>query len=115
MKKLFIIIALFASFLLSGCNDEPKGKDFIGHWYEEGNQTHPSDIKISYEDGIYHIDVNRYQTFKIKSDDPDYKINKLEAKAESDSVLSGHGPMFPYTMRLENGKLNVGNETYVKK
>lgn len=109
MKKTtsLLAITLLSAFLLTGCND--KGKDFVGHWYQENAKNKPNDINITFSDGVYHINTNMYDPFLLE-----YDKTKLEGKAESDSVLSIIDKMKP-TMRLESGKLYYGSSVYMKK
>lgn len=106
-RILFIVFSVILSLSVLGCKDE-KGKGFIGHWYEVGEKKNPTDINISYKDGVFHVDENRaYLDIRGQT----YSISKLEAKAESDDVISGNF----FTMRLEKGKLHYNGEEYVKK
>lgn len=105
-KGFFSLLILTAVLALSGCKDD-KGAAFVGHWYQDTDKTHPNDIKISYDDGVFHIDENRYYAVGLAK----YNLNKLEAKAESDSVLKGDF----FSMRLEENKLHYNNEVYSKK
>jgi hypothetical protein len=99
-------ILLFAVVALSACKDD-KGTEFVGHWYEQSDSKHPNDINISSDNGQFHIDENRFYPVGLAQ----YHVSKLEAVAESDSVLKGNF----FTMRLENGKLLYKDEIYMKK
>lgn len=106
-KRIFMcVFCFFLSLSLLGCNE--KGKGFVGHWYEVTDRKSPTDIKITYKDGIFHIDEHKAY---IGFTGDEYSINKREAKAESDDVISGK----LFTMRLEDGKLYYNNSEYVKK
>lgn len=106
-KKMSIaIIALFTILTLAGCKDE-KGKAFVGHWYQVTEKDKPNDINISYDDGVFHVDDNRFYPVGLAR----YKLTKLEAKAASDNVLQGAN----FSMRLEDDKLYFQNDVYKKK
>lgn len=107
-KKIAIFICItFTAFILSSCKGE-KGKAFIGHWYQVDKIEYPADINIIYEDGVFHIDEN---SASIGVTSMEYSITKREAKADSDTVLTGQN----FSMRLENEKLQYNGHTYVKK
>ncbi|WP_282677484.1 hypothetical protein [Serratia marcescens] len=106
-KRILLFFMLSFMFLLNGCEDQ-KGKGFIGHWYEVTDAKYPVNINIQLEDGVFHIDENRvYPGSPVKGE---YSRDKLEAKADSDNVLSGIG----FTMRIENGELKYKDGTYKK-
>lgn len=105
-KGFLALLTLSAALTLTGCKDD-KGSAFVGHWYQETDKKHPNDINISYDDGVFHIDENRFYAVGLAK----YNLNKLEAKAESDSVLKGDF----FSMRLEESKLHYNNEVYSKK
>jgi hypothetical protein len=93
---------------LTGCKEEPKGQGFVGNWVEVDKKSAkepPMTLKITYEQGIFHIDEVSYLFGKSFN-------KKLEAKAESDTVLS----LFenPRTLRLENNSIFYHNKKLVK-
>lgn len=103
----FGIIVFLIAIVLTGCKD--KGGGFIGHWVEKTNNNNPSTIDIAYNDGVFHIDYNKYYSVGLA----DFKLKKLEAKAESEDVLniiSGMGK----TMRLNNGVIDFDNSEFIK-
>lgn len=132
-KLLAILVFVFSIVTLVGCND--KGQEFIGKWYQLTDDKYPSDIVISYGDGVFHIDVNAFDPdvaqekyLKLFNDymlgknkeRPDrskmnerdsYRKTAYEAKAISDDVLQGDG----FSLRLESGRLKYKNEVYVKR
>lgn len=106
-KILLMCLYLFIPLSLVGCKDD-KGNDFVGHWYEVTEKKNPTDIDISYKSGVFHVDENRAY---IGARRLEYSVNKMEAKADSDDVISGKF----FTMRIEGGKLFYNGEVYVKK
>ncbi|ELB5688661.1 hypothetical protein RHT52_004638 [Salmonella enterica] len=134
MKKVLSILFVFVSmFFLQACNDD-KGNDFIGEWVQVENVQYPSYILIRKEDGVFFVDVKKfdlskaekkhsedtidYMTGKSKnlpSDDVAancgndcYRVTKLEAVAASKSVLKGDA----ISLRLESGVLYFDSEAY---
>lgn len=101
-------VILFSALLtLTGCKD--KGEAFIGNWVEITNSEHPSGIKITYDNGVYHVDHNKYYPVGLAN----YRIQKMEASAESDNVLlviNGFGR----TMRLNDNVISFDNSEYKK-
>lgn len=106
-KKIsLVVITLLTMLILVGCKDE-QGKAFIGHWYQITEKDKPNDVNISYDDGVFHVDDNRFYPVGLAK----YKLKKLEAKAISDNVLQGAN----FSMRLEGDKLYFQNDVYEKK
>ncbi|MCF5715556.1 hypothetical protein NLO74_23440 [Pseudomonas tremae] len=105
-------LVLFA-FLVSGCNGG-KGDDFIGRW--EGQNTQrmykPTYVMTISKDGEnFHIDLAR--TLEASGNEkPNTSVQKFEAKAESDTVLSMLGGLA--TMRLEGGVLHFDGTEFLK-
>lgn len=132
-NALTILLSLITLCCLNGCKE--KGEDFVGSWYQLTSSNFPSEIKISYSDGVFHIDRNAFdkvvanekysQAFtdymmgkiktrpdrsKIDSKDS-YRVTYYEATALNDNVLQSDG----FSLRIENGKLKYKDEIYVKK
>lgn len=105
-RILMCVVSLILSVSLFGCND--KGQGFVGHWYEVTDRKSPTDINITYKNGIFHVDENKAYLGFVGDE---YSVKKREAKAESDDVISGES----FTMRLEDGKLYYNGGEYVKK
>ncbi|ENE6639023.1 hypothetical protein ABNR98_004432 [Salmonella enterica] len=122
MRKYFGVI-LFAAVisLLSGCDD--KGSKFVGSWEcltcVGKAYTVKQTMDIKKDGDIYHLDIHKYQNTRNNSqdiNDAKDKLIKLEAKAESDSVLSLiKSPAIlsnSSTLRIENDKIFFGNDEY---
>ncbi|AWK15629.1 hypothetical protein REG_1659 [Candidatus Regiella insecticola LSR1] len=101
------MVLLALALLLTGCKD--KGKAFVGHWVEITNNEHPTDMKITYDNGVFHIDKNEYYALGLA----DYKLKKLEATAKSDNVLTVMD-RFGKTMRLNDGVISFDNAEFKK-
>ncbi|WP_116828446.1 hypothetical protein [Pseudomonas syringae] len=112
LKKMssFFCLVLFA-FALSGCGED-KGQEFVGRWTGEnktrmGKPTYVMDISKDGE--VFHINLETTADIvgygKMKKD-----LQRLEAKAESDSVLSMAGGLA--TMRLEGKVIHFDGTTY---
>ncbi|WP_024690801.1 hypothetical protein [Pseudomonas tremae] len=110
--KALLCIVLFA-FLVSGCNGG-KGDGFIGRW--EGQNTQrmykPTYVMTISKDGDnFHIDLAR--TLEASGNEkPITSVQKFEAKAESDTVLSMRGGLT--TMRLEGDVIYFDYTTYTR-
>ncbi|MCD5996964.1 hypothetical protein KDX38_25395 [Pseudomonas sp. CDFA 602] len=107
-----ICLALFA-FALSGCGAD-KGQEFLGRWTGEnktrmGKPTYVMDISKDGE--IFHINLETTADIvgygKMKK-----TLQRFEAKAESDSVLSMAGGFA--TMRLEGSAIYFDGTTYTR-
>lgn len=99
------VIAVFV--LLVGCKE--KGHDFVGHWTNIKEPT-TSYLDISYSDSVYHVNVSsldRYLTMKVQ-------VNRLEAQAMSESVLTIHTGLGNVDMRLENNHIFFEHDVYQK-
>lgn len=107
MKKAIKLAVVAAFFVLVGCKD--KGSEFVGHWADVKDPNN-SYLDISYSDGVYHVNVSsldRYLTMKVQ-------VNRLEAQAMSDSVLTIHTGFGNVDMRLENEKIYFEQDVYQK-
>ncbi|RMS11636.1 hypothetical protein ALP72_200003 [Pseudomonas coronafaciens pv. coronafaciens] len=108
----FSCLVLFA-LSLSGCFDS-KGDDFIGRW--EGQNTQrmykPTYVMTISKDGEnFHIDLA--STWEASGNEkPITNVQKFEAKAESDTVLSMLGGLA--TMRLEGGVVHFDSTEFLK-
>lgn len=134
MNKAITIIFVFISmFILQACNDD-KGNGFIGEWVQVKSVQYPSYILIRKDDGVFFVDVKRFdfskaekkhsedtieyfsgKTKKLPSDDVAancgndcYRVTKLEAVAASKSVLKGDA----ISLRLESGVLYFDSDAY---
>jgi hypothetical protein len=132
-KAISILFVFISMFILQACNDN-KGNDFIGEWAQAKNVQYPSYILIRKDDGIFFVDVKRFdfskaekkhsedtieymtgKSKKLPSDDVAancgndcYRVTKLEAVAVSKSVLKGDA----ISLRLENGVLYFDSDAY---
>lgn len=108
----FSCLVLFAV-ALSGCF-EGKGQGFVGRWTGEDKTRmfKPSYVMDISKDGeVFH--VNRETTQDLMGDGKREKSMKLlEAKAESDTVLSMRGGLV--TMRLEGDVIYFDSTTYTR-
>ncbi|KPC48771.1 Uncharacterized protein AC509_5570 [Pseudomonas amygdali pv. morsprunorum] len=108
----FSCLVLFA-LALSGCFDS-KGDGFVGRWTGEDKTRmfKPSFVMDISKDGeVFH--VNRETTQDLMGDGKrEKRIKLLEAKAESDTVLSMRGGLV--TMRLEGDVIYFDNITYTR-
>ncbi|WP_411566815.1 hypothetical protein ACLIN3_27270 (plasmid) [Pseudomonas orientalis] len=104
-KTCAIFMILF--FFLSGCKE--KGGDFVGHWADVKNPT-TSFLDIDYSDGVYHIDVNSFDSYLTLKQ----KVVKLEGTAMSDSVLTIHAGLGNVDMRLEGDQIFFEHHVYKK-
>jgi hypothetical protein len=134
MNKAITIIFVFISmFILQACNDD-KGNGFIGEWVQVKSVQYPSYILIRKDDGVFFVDVKRFdfskaekkhsedtieyfsgKTKKLPSNDVAancgndcYRVTKLEAVAASKSVLKGDA----ISLRLESGVLYFDSDAY---
>ncbi|MBN4178749.1 hypothetical protein [Pseudomonas savastanoi] len=108
----FSCLVLFA-LTLSGCGAD-KGQEFVGRWTGEnktrmGRPTYLMDISKDGE--IFHVN------FETTADIVGYgkmekKLQRFEAKAESDSVLSMSGGLA--TMRMEGNLIYFDNTTFTR-
>lgn len=118
-KKTALFTTLIISLLLSGCKD--KGDDFLGKWKSVNpkNERAVVIIDINKNGDIFHIDVEnqRPDTFDGKTIKVDHR--RLEAKAESDDVLSlintpSLAASGGATLRLENNTISFSKKTFTK-
>lgn len=112
--KLALSLAITAS-ILSGCGSE-KGSAFEGHWVSEAPVASAEQgeivLDITADQDLYHVDVTKIARNVIQQGDTQEFKSKLEAKAESDSVLSLVGGLV--TMRLQDGKILYEDKEFVK-
>lgn len=109
LKAVLSVVVLGAALLLSGCKD--KGAAFIGHWMT--TEEHPSELTITYDEGVYHIDGKTWGVFHAIGG-ARYDVFKAEGKAESDSVLTVPSQMGNQTARIENSTLFFINREFKK-
>jgi len=134
MKKAISVLFVFISmFILQACNND-NGNDFIGEWVQVKSVQYPSYILIRKNDGVFFVDVKRFDLSKaekkhsedtieyfsgknkrLPSDDVAancgndcYRVTKLEAVAASKSVLKGDA----ISLRLESGVLYFDSDAY---
>lgn len=113
-KKMSAVICLVLfAFALSGCGDD-KGQGFVGRWTGEnktrmGKPTYVMDISKDGE--VFHVNLETTADVvgygKMEKD-----LQRLEAKAESESVLSMAGGLA--TMRMEGNVIYYDNTTYTR-
>lgn len=106
LKAIVSVVLLGAALLLTGCKD--KGEAFIGHWMT--TEAHPSELTITFDDGMYHVD---YKWWGPGGYAMQYYNDKLEAKAESESVLMTQG-LGSKPLRLEKNVLSFHQRDYKK-
>lgn len=117
MKKASLIVALTFSVLiaLTGCKEQ--GDEFIGTWsrVDKEHQTDPTKddiLTITRDEGIFHIDRKYWGMLR------NYRTEKFQARAESDSVISiiNNSPLLGSgTFSMENGKLFTPNGAEYKR
>lgn len=108
MPKIINVLSLAAFCLVAGCGEE-KGKDFIGHWQGQGSASRSS-LDISHTEGSYHIDFSYPDPVIGKK----LEVNKLEAVAESDTVLIVHAALGNVTLRLEGDTVSMEDKVFKK-
>lgn len=113
-KMWFAVMVLFVlSLCLTGCKD--KGAAFVGRWVQvevkEGKK--PSSLDIELDDGVFHVNYSWHVTFVIQEGDETLRTKKLEAKAESENVLSVIAPL-NQTMRLNENVISFDNKEFKK-
>ncbi|MCY1271826.1 hypothetical protein D9M69_120570 [compost metagenome] len=107
MKKVSLMaaMALATLFALTGCKEA--GDDFIGQWDRVQKKIPDKEdmIEISREDGVFHISNKRWSMFK--GPHGDYVTDRVQARAESEKVLSVIGGVIQVnaTYVIENGNL----------
>lgn len=122
--KLFAFASLVSVLVLTGCKEDKVDK-FTGSWeclqcVGRSGMTYTAQqtMNIKKDGDIFHIDIQKFQNSRNDSkdiNDAKEKITKLEAKAESDSVLSLiNAPAMSQlsTLRLENNVITFGNDVY---
>ncbi|WP_122383901.1 hypothetical protein [Pseudomonas savastanoi] len=108
----FSCLVLFA-LALSGCFDS-KGDGFVGRWTGEnmkrmGKPTYVMDISKDGE--IFHVNLETTADI-VGYGKMETNLQRFEAKAESDSVLSMASGLA--TMRLEGNVIYFDNTTYTR-
>ncbi|WP_456017532.1 hypothetical protein [Pseudomonas fluorescens] len=110
--KLWVVF-IFIAFFVSGCG-EGKGEGFVGKWVGKNNERmlKPSYVMIISRDGEnFHVDIATTQdAFGVGK--PTTSNRKLEAKAESNTVLSMFGGLA--TMRLEKDTLSFDGTSFTR-
>ncbi|MCY1367096.1 hypothetical protein D9M71_610750 [compost metagenome] len=104
MKKIYIFTAMafWALTGLTGCTK--KGDDFIGTWNrvdDKFDKTKEDSLIITRDDEVFHIN-RKHWGFMRK-----YETENVQARAESEKVLSSIGSNFfgTITFSIENGSL----------
>lgn len=108
MKNVSLMAALIvtAALGLVGCKDS--GEAFIGKWDRVEKKIANKDdvIEITRKEGVFHITRKHWAPFKGMRGD--YEVERLHARAESESVLAviGEG-LFnsSASFAIENGRL----------
>ncbi|KGS11459.1 hypothetical protein ALP73_200074 [Pseudomonas coronafaciens pv. garcae] len=108
----FSCLVLFAV-ALSGCGAD-KGQEFLGRWTGEnktrmGKPTYIMDISKDGE--IFHVNLETTADL-VGYGKMEKNLQRFEAKAESDSVLSIAGGLS--TMRLEDKVIYFDGTTYTR-
>ncbi|WP_346396838.1 hypothetical protein [Pseudomonas syringae] len=103
-------LVLFA-FALSGCSED-KGQEFVGRWSGEnktrmGKPTYV--MEISKDGEVFHVNLETTADI-VGYGKKEKDLQRFEAKAESDSVLSMAGGLA--TMRLEGKVIYFDGTTY---
>ncbi|WP_193432722.1 hypothetical protein [Candidatus Hamiltonella defensa] len=106
------MLLLSVALVLAGCKD--KGEAFVGHWVQVGDIEKPASLDIKFDDGVFHVNYSWHTPFIFKKGDETLRVKKLEAKAESDNVLSLING-FGQTMRLNEGVISFDNAEFKKK
>ncbi|QGG79016.1 hypothetical protein [Pseudomonas syringae] len=113
-KKMSAVICLvLCAFALSGCGDD-KGQGFVGRWTGEnktrmGKPTYVMDISKDGE--VFHVNLETTADL-VGYGKKEKALQRLEAKAESDNVLSMAGGLA--TMRMEGNVIYFDNTTYTR-
>lgn len=94
---------------IAGCKDN-KGDKFIGKWTCT-DCTYEQSLSISKDDAVFHVDLRTLRPRTVLDKELVEKVKNLEAKAESDSVLSLINSNSG-TLRLENNTIKYDNKTY---
>lgn len=100
----FILPCVIA--FVAGCGG-PSGAGFEGKWVQKDSEK-PSTLVLHKDGEIYHVDFT-YNSPQLN----EYHTKKIEAKIESDSVLTvvGGGP---FSFRLQDGHIYFKDGEYVK-
>ena len=107
------VIMLSSIFTLTGCKE--KGSAFIGHWMQiqVKEDRKPASLDIELDDGVFHVNYSWHTAFVIQEGDETLRTRKLEAKAESDTVLTVI-TKFNQTMRLNEDVISFDNKEFKK-
>ncbi|KAA8689656.1 hypothetical protein [Pseudomonas caricapapayae] len=112
-KMTALFCFMFFAFALSGCGAD-KGQGFVGRWTGEnktrmGRPTYVMDISKDGE--IFHVNLETTADI-VGYGKMEKNLQRFEAKAESDSVLSMSGGLA--TMRMEGKLIYFDNTTFTR-
>lgn len=107
------MVLLALALVLAGCKD--KGEAFVGHWVQvkvkEGKKASSLDIEL--DDGVFHINYKWHTVFTATEFDETLREKKIEAKAESNNVLTVI-TKFTQTMKLSGDIISFDNKEFKK-
>lgn len=108
MKKVFAVLGILASCVLSAGCETNNGNALSGRWIEKTETTgvkHPRVLVIAEDEGVYRVDEDIYVN-------GEYKTQREIAQPVSKTVISVKGGL--RSIRLENGVIFYRNVLFVK-